>query len=217
MYVIISENHTNRGWPISVSLVWNKFGILRNKLRLLEFQRDLFRILSTSPALCFFCLRNCLEGISSNKRTGSGLPLSLPCQVAAWLKDQREVWSPDQVLSFPLFCLPCLAVTSSLKTRKVMPNFVALGEWNILRLGTGLVSSFFFIGVRVLGLNFLSSDTTSVKNEKCGHCGHWWNEPSRQLSPLSVNRGPGLEQLRPTCLLGGWVVYTIQRNFWVEA
>lgn len=107
------------------------------------------------------------------------------------------------MLSFPFFCLPCLAVTSSLKTRKVMPNFVALGEWNILRLVTGLVSSFLSVGVRILGLNFLSSDTTSVKNEKYGLCGRWRNEPSMPLSPLSVNRGPGLEQLRPTCLLGG--------------
>lgn len=84
-----------------------------------------------------------------------------------------------------------------------MPNFVALGEWNIRRLGTGLVSSFLSVSVRVLGLNFLSSDTTSVKNEKYELCGRWRNEPGMQLSPLSVNRGPGLEQLRPTCLLGG--------------
>lgn len=77
------------------------------------------------------------------------------------------------MLSFPFLCLPCLAVTSSLKTRKVMPNFVALGEWNILRLGTGLVSSFLSVGVRVLGLDFLSSDLTSVKNEKYGLCGRW--------------------------------------------
>lgn len=48
-----------------------------------------------------------------------------------------------------------------------MLNFVALGIFGDL----AHVSGFLLVGVRVLGLNFLSSDTTSVENEKYGLCG----------------------------------------------
>ena len=152
MYTIVSKNYTIIQWPIPLaSLMWNTFGNPRNTAFIWIFKMTSLCILTiTSVQLFFSCTGTSLEG--SSFVTEDQAPASFPSQMAAWLRDKREVWPNSQVL-YPLFCL---------SDRKSYYKLCSSGWGESLKTWqrTDLFCFLFVIGGN-LGLNFMRSENNS--------------------------------------------------------